>query len=260
MSNSVLFVEVTWVPQTIVVAALSLCGSGHVLAEEASSPERETKPPCVVDPDLRSQDQLICSRSKEEIYQQSPIHLRCRDNLVVIPFFGNRACPMSGDPVLPDAFYEYQGQRVYFCCQKCARDGSQSAKAWHQRAYPTASEPWKICQKLVPSRSKLGQESEGKTRQEDRQQQAAELPVFQGRPVQRCHEECQKSFQENPIRSLTLGMFPRARFANNDRCPVSGEEAQPDILAIHQNTVLQFGSWSDLREFMTQPDKYPPDR
>ncbi len=89
-----------------------------------------------VKPNLPSAEKLICPRSKVEIYSRSPIHQLTEKAGVIVPFFGNRACPMSGDPVLPHTFATHGSLKIYFCCQSCASKGQSRASTWAKRAYP----------------------------------------------------------------------------------------------------------------------------
>jgi uncharacterized membrane protein len=43
----------------------------------------------------------------------------------------NKTCPvMEGEPVLPDLFVEYEGKRVYFCCESCVDDFKADPEAY----------------------------------------------------------------------------------------------------------------------------------
>ena len=35
---------------------------------------------------------------------------------------GQKICPVMGQPVDPNVFVEYQGKKVYFCCDDCKAD------------------------------------------------------------------------------------------------------------------------------------------
>lgn len=32
-----------------------------------------------------------------------------------------KTCPVMGDPIDPDVFAEYEGRKVYFCCEDCVK-------------------------------------------------------------------------------------------------------------------------------------------
>ena len=53
-----------------------------------------------------------------------------------LPPGANTICPVSGDPVDPSEYVDYQGRRVYFCCGSCpARFNADPAK-YFAKAYP----------------------------------------------------------------------------------------------------------------------------
>jgi YHS domain-containing protein len=44
---------------------------------------------------------------------------------------GQVTCPvMAGNPVNPKIFTEYEGQKIYFCCEKCKADFAKSPKKY----------------------------------------------------------------------------------------------------------------------------------
>ena len=50
-------------------------------------------------------------------------------------FLGNQACPMSGNQVKTDAFYEHNGEKIYFCCNDCAENGAKDPDKWRNQVY-----------------------------------------------------------------------------------------------------------------------------
>jgi hypothetical protein len=182
---------------------------------------------------------LVCPRSKVEIYSRYAIHQDTTEVGVLVPFFGNRACPMSGDPVLPDAYYTYQGQRVYFCCKKCARDGELRAEVWWQRAYPAAH-----------TLLTLGAATTS----------ADPEPVFfQGFEIRCKNAGDRAAFLARPLESLLQATAKQAREDRPD-CPVTQLPGQADIVAIYRDRILRFAHWQALATFVEDPDHWqgPP--
>jgi YHS domain-containing protein len=35
------------------------------------------------------------------------------------PEIAQKICPVMGNPINPNVYTEYQGRRIYFCCQSC---------------------------------------------------------------------------------------------------------------------------------------------
>lgn len=53
-------------------------------------------------------------------------------------FLGNTACPISGRPIDPAAYFEHEGERVWFCNPDCAEKSASEPEVWIARAYPEA--------------------------------------------------------------------------------------------------------------------------
>ncbi len=93
-------------------------------------------------------------------------------------FLGNAVCPFSGDPVLRSAFYEYNGQRVYFCNPECAKEGVKDPQRWLAAVYDTV-------------------EPVGNTRCPVSEEELGEKAIsvdFQGRAVGLCCPGCKNAF------------------------------------------------------------------
>lgn len=181
---------------------------------------------------------LVCVRSKFELYRMSAIHRETDEEGITVPFFGNRSCPMSGDPVLPEAFFEHEGQRVYFCCAKCATDGSRRAAYWYERAYP------------IPTRTLACacDEPEGAVRRKR----------FQTRWVELCGEACEARFQANPGLFVTQLEYPAARPVTGKPCPVTHRSAASDVFLLFDDEILFFADWPAASQFLSDPERYGP--
>ena len=49
---------------------------------------------------------------------------------------GNATCPMSGHEVDPDTYVEYEGTKIYLCCDDCMGPASKDLAAAYAKAYP----------------------------------------------------------------------------------------------------------------------------
>ena len=101
-------------------------------------------------------------------------------NAVEDAFLGNPACPMSGNAVDPDSYFEHEGQRVYFCNPKCAQDGSLQPERYVAMAYPAAAP---VGNATCPV---SGHEVDGTT------------VTWQGREVGVCCPRCVDEFAKDP--------------------------------------------------------------
>ena len=45
----------------------------------------------------------------------------CKEKPATTPTteIAQKVCPVMGDPIDPNVYVDYQGRRVYFCCQMC---------------------------------------------------------------------------------------------------------------------------------------------
>ena len=48
----------------------------------------------------------------------------------------NSTCPMSGHDADPDTWVEYEGAKVYLCCDDCKGPASEDLAASYAQAYP----------------------------------------------------------------------------------------------------------------------------
>lgn len=60
------------------------------------------------------------------------------DATAALPADANRVCPVTGDEVSPEIFTEYEGKKVYFCCDDCVEKFQNSPEEYFAKAYPDA--------------------------------------------------------------------------------------------------------------------------
>ena len=54
---------------------------------------------------------------------------------VIIPFFGNETCPVTGKPINQTKYVESGSQRAYYCCGNCQTKAKADPKAALAAAY-----------------------------------------------------------------------------------------------------------------------------
>lgn len=96
-------------------------------------------------------------------------------------FLGNKVCPVSGEQVDPDAFFEHYGEKVYFCNAGCAEDGAKDPDKWVEAVYDLA-EP--VGNTICPVTK---EEASGE-----------EIVTWQGHAVVVCCSMCVQGFAGDP--------------------------------------------------------------
>ncbi len=63
-------------------------------------------------------------------------HADAEQEVAALPAGANRMCPvMPDEPVDPALFVEYEGKRIYVCCEKCLKRVAEDPAAWYAKAY-----------------------------------------------------------------------------------------------------------------------------
>lgn len=148
-----------------------------------------------------------------------------------------KTCPVSGKPISKDQFIEYEGRKVYFCCDKCpARFKQSPAKylpALYKQIYPQTA------QVMCPV---MGDPIDGKT-----------FVEYKGQRIGFCCGMCPPKFQANPAKYMAK--FEEA-CTDQVHCPVTGKAIDPKCNTEYKGQTVYFASEDALKEFKAAPAKY----
>lgn len=101
-------------------------------------------------------------------------------------------CPVSGQNIDKKVFVDYQGQRVYFCCNKCPAEFRKDPEKYFAKIAADGVQLENIQTECPVSNEKLGEGDMGK-------------PVaypYKGRTVMLCCKMCQPKFEKDPAKYL----------------------------------------------------------
>ena len=96
-------------------------------------------------------------------------------------------CPVSGHPVDKSAYVDYQGQRVYFCCDKCPA----KFKADPEKYFAQFAKEGVVLESVQKSCPVSDEEINPKV-----------YTDYKGRRVYFCCKKCIATFQEDPEKYL----------------------------------------------------------
>lgn len=207
-------------------------------------------------------------------------------------------CPVSGKPLNKEQFVEYQGHRIYSCCEKCLPKISAFPDHWLwkmagdgyapenvQTTCPVSGKTlankdnfveagsmkiYTCCEKCVPKvkadparamDTLAGRRMQDTCPVSGKKVSGADSFEFQGMTIKTCCPECPAKFQAEPEKYLKA-MAERKEIV---------EQAQP-VCATHPNEKIKektffttagplrfyFGSRDCMAQFMREPTKYVP--
>jgi len=158
---------------------------------------------------------------------------------VIVPFFGNENCPMTGRPVNRSKYVEADGQKAWFCCNNCLTKAKADPKAAIASAY---KETKAAGNKTCPI---SGHEIEaGK---------AVEV-TFESRRVSLCCADCEAPFKKSPLLHTAIAVYG-AEDLKNKICPVMDEESCDDDLVIYKGKIVRLCCGDCVEEFAKDPEK-----
>jgi YHS domain-containing protein len=164
---------------------------------------------------------------------------------VIVPFFGNEKCPMSGKAVNHEKSLEVDGQRVYFCCKDCLAKAKSSSKADQSALVASAYKEVKaVGNKTCPVSGKAIEAGKGKEE------------TWQGHKVTLCCPNCEKAFQKEPMVVLTIATYGCTDL-KNAKCPVQNDQAAgADNLVVYKGQLVRLCCDDCPRDFAKEPDKF----
>ena len=165
---------------------------------------------------------------------------------VVIPFFGNEKCPITGKAVNQTKYVESDGQRAYYCCNTCLGKAKADPKAAIAAAY---KEPKAVGNKNCPVSGHAIDAAKGKE------------VVWQGQKVMLCCGDCVAAFNKTPMLFVTAAVYG-AEDMKNKNCPVmkvnegKDDESDPSILAVYKGKIVHLCCSDCIPAFVKEPDKF----
>lgn len=159
---------------------------------------------------------------------------------VVVPFFGNAKCPVTGRPVDREHYALHQGQRIYTCCENCLAKVEAKTEDWIDQAYP----PKKV-KKLENAKCPIMTSRDAKARH---------TVVFQGHEVRLCCLRCKGKFQRAPRLALARLLHPEWEIVGNEKCLIEPQDdVNPDVFAVHGKRLVHFCCLGCLDGFVKNP-------
>ena len=75
-------------------------------------------------------------KGHEVAEHDGPGHTHGGEQAGILPAGANQMCPVIPDEkVDPSIFVEYEGKRIYVCCEKCRKRVLEDPAAWFAKAY-----------------------------------------------------------------------------------------------------------------------------
>ena len=159
---------------------------------------------------------------------------------VIVPFFGNDTCPISGKPINKAKFVESEGQRAYYCCANCLGKAKADPKAAIAAAY---KETKAVANKCCPVSGEAIEEGKGVA------------ATWQGQKVMLCCADCSAAFAKTPLLFVTKAVYS-ADDLKNAKCPVMDEESEADDLVVYKGHIVRLCCGDCSAEFAKEPDKF----
>lgn len=162
---------------------------------------------------------------------------------VTTPFFGNKACPISGKATKASLFVKHGNEKIYVCCKTCVKKVTATPKAFHAKAYPAA----KVVDLKNAKCPVMGNKVNPKV-----------SITFQGHRVGFCCPGCDKVFLEEPNKHLAkLTSKPALTDLGNKTCPVRpGSKVKADSFFIYRNQIINTCCAGCESQFAKNPKKY----
>ncbi len=146
-------------------------------------------------------------------------------------------CPVSGKPIDPKVFTEYEGQKVHFCSKGCQErfkeSPTQYLPALYKQIFP---------QRIQQTCPVMGEEIDPKV-----------FADYNGQRVYFCCKECIAKFHDNPekhLQKLTADLIEQVH------CPISGEWIKRAVSTHHKGKKVYFCCKGCIGKYEANPTKY----
>lgn len=153
-------------------------------------------------------------------------------------------CPVSGQPAVEDSYVEYQGKKLYFCCDNCPKAYAEDPEKFAVKANYQLLETGQIVQVACPL---TGRDVNPDT--------AIEVA---GVTVSFCCENCQGKAQKAAgDEQLALVFADLSKgFTLQTTCPVSDKPIDPTASVEHEGKKVYFCCENCPAAFQADPEKY----
>ncbi len=158
---------------------------------------------------------------------------------VIVPFYGNKECPFSGNPVDEGNSISHDGESIYFCCKDCKAMGAKDPASAHAKAYAKKNS---VGNKTCPISGRPIDAAKAKT------------VSFQGQEAEVCCGGCVSKFDAAPALNLTKATHPDAKVVNT-ACPIMDGDADPNVHAVYKNHIVQFCCAGCIKPMIESPEE-----
>ena len=161
---------------------------------------------------------------------------------VVVPFYGNETCPISGRDIDQDRSVQVSNDKVYVCCKKCVAKVKANPESARAKAYP--ADATKDAENAkCPIKGKKPKESV--------------FAVWQGHKVSFCCAGCKGKFLKAPERRMAMFENPGATELGNEHCLVMPEEeVDGESFFIYGDKLIDICCGGCADDFAESPEKY----
>jgi hypothetical protein len=156
---------------------------------------------------------------------------------VSIPVYPNSTCPVMGKAVSTRLFTDTQYGRIYLCCKACIEEVQADVEHAYKTAFPTTE---KIENKVCP----VTQKPIGKD---------AVRVEMQGRDFLVVDKSAATTAVEDSQATLAKLLDPKLVDVGNDTCPVTGEPAAKNTIAVIDRHIVHFASPKAIEEAKKEP-------
>ncbi|MGL4464656.1 MAG: hypothetical protein ACRC1K_21090 [Planctomycetia bacterium] len=151
-------------------------------------------------------------------------------------------CPVSGNPATKEAVVDFEGKKVYFCCENCPAAFKKDEAKFTAKAHYQFAQTGEIKQVACPfSGSDLNADTKIKIKDVE---------------VAFCCEKCQAKAKDaaDPV-ALVFGDIKKG-FTKQTTCPISGKPIDVSVKAEHDGKKVYFCCPGCPPEFAKDPKKY----
>lgn len=187
-----------------------------------------------------AQDGAKPAAPKAEAPKQDAPKADAKKAEVIVPFFGNEKCPVSGKAVDKNQSVEQDGQRVYTCCKNCVAKVKADFKGMAAIAYKDAK---KIDNKTCPV---SGHPIAG---------DKVKSMTWQGHTLSLCCGDCEKAFLKEPLIMVAKAQYG-AEDLKNAKCPIQADmEFDGEHIVIYKGKIVRMCCPDCPADFQKDPDK-----
>jgi YHS domain-containing protein len=159
---------------------------------------------------------------------------------VIVPFFGNEKCPVTGKAVDKNQSVEVDGQRVYTCCKNCVPKVKADFKGMVAIAYKDAK---KIDNKTCPV---SGHPIAG---------DKVKAMTWQGHTLSLCCGDCEKAFLKEPLIMVAKAQYG-AEDLKNAKCPIQNDQDfDGEHIVIYKGKIVRMCCPDCPADFQKDPAK-----